>query len=774
MSEVAYPLIVGTGKVVVIQSHSGPCERLGVVVGLTGLPVPSTCDLVFGCAILTARSGGVPAEEAMPLFRRIATVILVLICVASLTLALFGAYHYYGYERGIVEPLKKDLIQRTREAAVRIDTSLAPAREAAETMARRLDTMDHPREDELLDLLREAVGSNESCFGGAIAFEPYAFDPERHLYAPYIARKNGDLAFQRIEESYDYTNPGQEWYGTALAEGPRWSEPYFDNSVGDILMTTYSVPFHEVGEPDGTPAPRGVVTIDVSMDVIRNIVRSLDLGGLGYAALVSREGKFLYHPDEQVVLSGVSALEIAERAGDAGLTNLVERMQEGGSGIVDHTAPLTGLDSWFVYEPVPMTGWSLVGVFIQDDAPIDTAVLRHWQITIGAALVVFLTTGLALALNVFDGDRHRLWALSIVVSVLLVAGIGFTWRVALEYDSDEDVTGRIVTDIAGLKSFQKASLDQSRERLTEPPVFLPTGLLIDSLRFDGGTDVAVRGYIWQKYDSEIHAELARGVSLGGVAALRTGEPEIERVGGTEVVRWSFEVAQRVRFENSKYPLMRERFALRVVPRELASNVVLVPDLEAYPILSPATRPGLDENVYLPGWQITRTFFELRERVPVTDYGLDGSASTESFPSLYFNIEVRKEFVDTFVSNLVPLIIVAVVIFLVLMIIEREEDRIMLMRTGTGFNLSICATLLFVAVFSHIGARQKISAQEIIYLEYFYVVMYFAILWVAVNSILFVRWPESRFIQYEKNLLPKVLFWPVTLGALWVLTLRTFY
>ena len=33
---------------------------------------------------------------------------------------------------------------------------------------------------------------------------------------------------------------------------------------------------------------------------------------------------------------------------------------------------------------------------------------------------------------------------------------------------------------------------------------------------------------------------------------------------------------------------------------------------------------------------------------------------------------------------------------------------------------------------------------------------------------------ARFIHYENNLLPKVLFWPVTLGALWVLTSRTFY
>jgi hypothetical protein len=159
---------------------------------------------------------------------------------------------------------------------------------------------------------------------------------------------------------------------------------------------------------------------------------------------------------------------------------------------------------------------------------------------------------------------------------------------------------------------------------------------------------------------------------------------------------------------------------------------------------------------------------------VTDFGLGRSTALERFPTLYFNIEIRRSFVDTFVSNLVPLIIIGVVIFLVLMIMDRDEQRITLMRTGTGFNLSICATLLFVAVFSHIGARQKLAAQEIIYLEYFYIVMYFAILWVAVNSIVLILRPQSWLTRYEENLLPRVLFWPVTLGALWVLTIGTFY
>jgi hypothetical protein len=701
--------------------------------------------------------------------RAIVKSVLTLICLVSLALTILSWVRYFGYESSIVEPLKEDLIRRTREAAGQIDGALTPARKAATEMAEQLDGIPEPTEEQLIDLLRQAVLRDESCFGGTVAFEPYEFDPERRLYAPYVARKNGELAFLRIEDRYDYTDETQEWYGKALAEGPRWSEPYFDTSVGDVLMTTYSSVFRHDGEA------RGVVTVDVAMDVIRNIVRSLDLGGVGYAVLLSKEGRFLYHPDEELVLSGVGLPDLTKQWNDKELIALSERILAGESGISDQIAPMTGLDTWYVHEPVPTTGWSLVAAFVKEDAPVDTGVLRQWQIRAGASLLVFLATATALGFNVLAGGRRRLWAYSIVLSVLFVAGIGSTWRIALDFDAAEDVAGSIITDNAGLLAFAQSTLDTAQERLLTPPVFVPTGLLIDSLRFDGGTDVDISGYIWQKYDPELHGGIDRGIALAGVAEQRIDEPLIQMgADGEEVVRWSFEIAQRVRFENSKYPLMRERITLRVVPRTRSSTVMLVPDLEAYPYTSPATRPGLDENVFLPGWQITRTFFELRDRLPATDFGLGAASSSESFPSLYFNIEVRKEFVDTFVSNLVPLIIVAVVVFLVLMIIEREEEQILLMRAGPGFNLSICGTLLFVAVFSHIGARQKIAAQEIIYLEYFYIVMYFALLWVAIDSILYVRCPNWKFIQYEKNLFPKVLFWPVTLGALWLTTLVTFY
>ena len=76
--------------------------------------------------------------------KRVATIVLVLICVAGLAVTLFGIHRSYNYERSILEPLKQDLIRRTGEAAARIDTALAPARAAAEALAQQLDAIEHP------------------------------------------------------------------------------------------------------------------------------------------------------------------------------------------------------------------------------------------------------------------------------------------------------------------------------------------------------------------------------------------------------------------------------------------------------------------------------------------------------------------------------------------------------------------------------------------------------------------------------------------------------
>jgi len=89
-------------------------------------------------------------------------------------------------------------------------------------------------------------------------------------------------------------------------------------------------------------------------------------------------------------------------------------------------------------------------------------------------------------------------------------------------------------------------------------------------------------------------------------------------------------------------------------------------------------------------------------------------------------------------------------------------------------LAFTAALFFVLILGHIDLRSKLNAQTIIYLEYFFFVMYATILAVSVNAIMFVSHSRLHLIQFQDNLVPKLLYWPLFLGVLLAITLGVFY
>lgn len=147
---------------------------------------------------------------------------------------------------------------------------------SAENLAQMISDGEISR-DSYIGALKDLVESDGLYYGGAIAFAPYAYDPDVRLYAPYYAKKDDSLEYMQIEDSYDYTLDEQTWFGEAMASGSRWSAPYFDDAVGDILMTTYSAVIYQPGA-EGQKKPIGVVTIDISIDDIGLIMQSLNYG----------------------------------------------------------------------------------------------------------------------------------------------------------------------------------------------------------------------------------------------------------------------------------------------------------------------------------------------------------------------------------------------------------------------------------------------------------------------------------------------------------------
>ncbi|EMG38011.1 serine phosphatase RsbU, regulator of sigma subunit [Desulfocurvibacter africanus PCS] len=299
---------------------------------------------------------------------RLALSILASAC--AIFLAVF-AYTYRESERTVLRNVEEGARNLTLATVYRMETVMAGAEKLPAYVARRLETTDLSKDDLQAQIL-DALETNQQVYGSTIAFEPYAANPEQRYFAPYCCRgQDGQpLAFNYLgSETYNYFH--MDWYLLPKVMGrPSWSEPYFDENGGKVVMTTYSHPFYKVA--DGARAFAGVVTADLSLQWLRELVSSISFNRSGHAFLISQAGVFITHPNEQLVMRE-SIFSVAEATGDKDLRVVGRSMIAGGSGFTRISNPVLGSasgpglpeDAWLYYAPLQSTGWSL-GVLVPE------------------------------------------------------------------------------------------------------------------------------------------------------------------------------------------------------------------------------------------------------------------------------------------------------------------------------------------------------------------------------------------------------------------------
>jgi methyl-accepting chemotaxis protein len=113
----------------------------------------------------------------------------------------------------------------------------------------------------------------------------------------YLGSSNGAFIMRPEDEMpADYDPRTRPWYKDAMsAGGTTLTEPYVDAATGNLIITI------------ATPASSaGVVGGDLSLNTLVQIINSLDFGGIGYAFLVSADGKILVHPDRDLVMKSLA------------------------------------------------------------------------------------------------------------------------------------------------------------------------------------------------------------------------------------------------------------------------------------------------------------------------------------------------------------------------------------------------------------------------------------------------------------------------------------
>ena len=280
--------------------------------------------------------------------------ILTSVAVIFLTASI---YSYYASEEGIVRRASENARHLSHETVFRIEVILRGVEKISSNLAATLEHLPW-QEQNLVPLLRTAVSNNKELFGLGIGFEPYGHNPKSLYFLPYVFRSGDQLRMKMLGgESYRYFY--LDWYQIPRELGrPLWSEPYF--GAGNVIEATYSVPFYR--EKDGRREMAGVVSADISLMWLKNIVSAVKIYKTGYAFLLSQNGMFVTHPEQRLIMRE-SIFSLAEARNDPRIREVGRDMIRGGEGFVPIPRSLIGKRSWLYYAPVPDTGWSLGVIF---------------------------------------------------------------------------------------------------------------------------------------------------------------------------------------------------------------------------------------------------------------------------------------------------------------------------------------------------------------------------------------------------------------------------
>ena len=146
--------------------------------------------------------------------------------------------------------------------------------------------------DSIPGIPRRIVADNPVISGSTLALVP-DYNKKFKLYAPYCYRESGELRTSSLAtKEYDY--PSQQWFTMPIVlDDGYWSEPYFDEGGGNILMTTFSVP---IKDANGYFA--GVLTADLSLDWLSDVVSKMGHYEHSLNTITSRVGNVLVRTGE--------------------------------------------------------------------------------------------------------------------------------------------------------------------------------------------------------------------------------------------------------------------------------------------------------------------------------------------------------------------------------------------------------------------------------------------------------------------------------------------
>ena len=250
----------------------------------------------------------------------------------------------------ILDNAKRDTGATAQEAAQRLDTTMRTVTITTSGLSDLVanSNLDH---EELTTTLRAMVKATPGASGALLILEPR--QPGDAPFARYINANGRDRDF--VADDYDYQ--AQRWYQrTRSSPGGWWSEPYLNQTAGQVWMVTYNMPLRPTGRGGEN---RGMVSLDIPVSHLTEQVDVLSHLPGWQVSLVAPAGLLAMHPQADVALQRTLP-DYIEAQGRSDLTGAAAAIRLHQPISYLHTNPRDGERLFTAVAPVSDSGWSLM------------------------------------------------------------------------------------------------------------------------------------------------------------------------------------------------------------------------------------------------------------------------------------------------------------------------------------------------------------------------------------------------------------------------------
>ena len=230
---------------------------------------------------------------------------------------------------------------------------------------------------QLENVLTNVTKSSPVALGAGLWFEPKVFDPTKEYVGPY-AYKEGD----KIVITYDYSTPeynyfSYDWYKKGKESDGKafFTDPYYDETL-DVTMSSCAAPMVVDGKV------YGVVTIDLELSAIQDIVNKIDPGMKGVAYLVKADGTYLNNKDKDKIMK----TKISEESNVSFATAGKEILTKDKGMVTYHSG---SEDYNLYYQTLEDLGWKLIIQIPQSELykPITALITKLSLVTALASII---------------------------------------------------------------------------------------------------------------------------------------------------------------------------------------------------------------------------------------------------------------------------------------------------------------------------------------------------------------------------------------------------